>query len=40
MGTAGVVEAVELELLLFVARFEPIVIDSSYCGGGASSSVT
>ena len=36
MGTAGVVE---LELL-FVPKFDPIVIDSSYWGGGTSSSAT
>ena len=38
IGTAVVV--VEAELGLVLGRFDPIVIDSSYCGGGTSSSVT
>ena len=43
IGTAGVVVELGLVLAKFklvLVTFDPIVIDSSYCGGGASSSLT
>ena len=42
IGTAGVVLEFGLVLARFklvLVKFDPIVIDSSYCGGGASSSL-